>query len=211
MVLKSDKSVETLTIDGGWLSLDFINTVSDRNETPMFNYLSSYLHVLEWSVKVKILNSDEALQLKELAAREPINSAKSWIRVLEIREMLFRLFQKIITGDKPDDKDQDLFNKWLSKSRSKNKIDFGNPSHLLCSWDIRPGDFDLPLYPIIKSTYDLLLSEKLDRVKECSACGWLFLDKSKNKSRKWCKMDTCGSQEKSKNYYHRKKEQETKN
>jgi predicted RNA-binding Zn ribbon-like protein len=207
---KVDKSIETLTIDGGWLSLDFVNTVSDRNEIPMFNYLSSYLHVLEWSVRVEILNADEELQLMELAAREPINSTKSWVNILELREMLFRLFQRVLNGNKPDGKDLNLFNKWLSKSLSKNKIEIGILLHIQCSWDIRPGDFDRPLYPIIKSAYDLLLSEKLDRVKECGACGWLFLDKSKNKSRRWCKMDTCGSQEKSKNYYHRKKEQEAK-
>jgi len=201
------KSIETLTIDGGWLSLDFVNTVSNRNvEPPQFDYFTSYPIILDWTKRVNLLKTSEAKILEKYALEHPIESAKSWIRALEAREMLFTIFQCIVNSKTPPAREQSLFNTWLSRSLRKSQVEFGNgTSSVRASWNIAPEDLDKPIYPIIKSAYDLLLGGQLHRIKECGTCGWLFLDKSKNRSRKWCNMDTCGSQQKSKNYYHRKK------
>jgi predicted RNA-binding Zn ribbon-like protein len=50
------------------------------------------------------------------------------------------------------------------------------------------------------------VSHKLDRVRSCQGdtCGWLFLDMSKNRSRRWCSMSDCGNTAKARRYYHRK-------
>jgi predicted RNA-binding Zn ribbon-like protein len=59
--------------------------------------------------------------------------------------------------------------------------------------------------PVIYSAYELLLADKLNRIKECTNCGWLFLDTTKNGTRRWCSMNTCGSIVKAKEWYHRNK------
>ncbi|MEZ5872582.1 MAG: CGNR zinc finger domain-containing protein [Nitratireductor sp.] len=41
------------------------------------------------------------------------------------------------------------------------------------------------------------------RVKLCANCGWLLLDKSRNRSRTWCDMAVCGNREKAKRHYYR--------
>ena len=41
---------------------------------------------------------------------------------------------------------------------------------------------------VVCSTVDLLLSNQLDWVRQCKGCGWLFYDKSRNRSRRWCMM-----------------------
>ena len=46
--------------------------------------------------------------------------------------------------------------------------------------------------PIAYAAWELLTSGPLDRVKRCHACPWLYLDQSKNGSRRWCSMDDCG-------------------
>lgn len=201
---QKQRSINALTMDGGWLSLDFVNTIADRNELHIFDYLSSYSHILDWSSLLNILTEAEIKSLRKLAIQKPKSAATKWIQALEVREMLFRLFQRILNGDNPNVKDQITFNKWLSKSLRHTKINF-EARNILTSWNNLPTDFDQPIYRIIKSAYDLLISDKVDRIKECSACGWLFLDKSKNKCRKWCNMETCGSKEKSRSYYHRQK------
>jgi predicted RNA-binding Zn ribbon-like protein len=63
------------------------------------------------------------------------------------------------------------------------------------------------LAPIVKSAADLLLSDMLDRVKQCEGdpCGWLFLDTSRNRSRRWCSMEDCGNRAKARRFYQRKK------
>jgi predicted RNA-binding Zn ribbon-like protein len=63
------------------------------------------------------------------------------------------------------------------------------------------------LGPIAWSAAELLTSEQLPSLRECAgeACGWLFLDLSKNHSRRWCAMNDCGGREKARRYYQRKK------
>ena len=43
---------------------------------------------------------------------------------------------------------------------------------------------------------ELLTSPQLSRLKKCAGCPWVFLDQSKNLSRRWCAMDDCGTHEK---------------
>jgi len=48
-----------------------------------------------------------------------------------------------------------------------------------------------------------------ERMKICGNCGWLFIDRSKNKSRAWCDMAVCGNRAKASRHYRRKKKEET--
>jgi predicted RNA-binding Zn ribbon-like protein len=61
---------------------------------------------------------------------------------------------------------------------------------------------------VVKSAGDLLISGELDNVRVCSApdCQWLFLDTSKNHSRRWCDMKGCGNRAKVRRHYERKKQ-----
>ena len=64
-----------------------------------------------------------------------------------------------------------------------------------------------PLRPIVRSAAELLVSDQLDRVRECDGarCTWLFLDQSRNRSRRWCSMETCGNRAKARRHYRRTK------
>jgi len=50
---------------------------------------------------------------------------------------------------------------------------------------------------------DILVTAELDRIKKCEGedCDQLFIDESKNKSKKWCDMAHCGMLRKSKTFY----------
>ncbi|HSH12932.1 MAG TPA: CGNR zinc finger domain-containing protein, partial [Desulfurivibrionaceae bacterium] len=63
------------------------------------------------------------------------------------------------------------------------------------------------LWPIVRSAAELLTSEKLERVGQCAgdSCGWLFLDTSRNRSRRWCEMEHCGNRAKARRHYRRQK------
>ncbi len=56
------------------------------------------------------------------------------------------------------------------------------------------------LGPISLSAMTTLLQADLTRIKQCQGekCGWLFLDTTKNKSRRWCEMEVCGNRAKQK-------------
>jgi len=67
--------------------------------------------------------------------------------------------------------------------------------------------FEAPLWPIARSAAELLASEQVHFIRNCSSktCQWLFLDTSKNHRRRWCDMKLCGNRAKVRRFYTRKK------
>ena len=57
------------------------------------------------------------------------------------------------------------------------------------------------------SALRLLADEEISRMKICGSCGWLFLDRSRNRSRTWCDMAVCGNRVKASRHYHRRKKE----
>lgn len=56
----------------------------------------------------------------------------------------------------------------------------------------------------VRSLLGLLALPDPRRLKACGHCGWLFLDRSKNRSRFWCDMAVCGNRTKASRHYRRK-------
>ena len=75
------------------------------------------------------------------------------------------------------------------------------------AWPGFAEELESLIWPVAKSAADLLTSERLERVRECAGgtCGWLFIDASKNHSRRWCDMRDCGNAAKAKRHYHKKR------
>jgi len=69
---------------------------------------------------------------------------------------------------------------------------------------------DRPLWPVARAAADLLQSEQLERVGECAddrGCGYLFLDTSRNHSRRWCSMESCGNRAKARSHDRRTRQE----
>jgi predicted RNA-binding Zn ribbon-like protein len=56
---------------------------------------------------------------------------------------------------------------------------------------------------MITDAADLLVSEEMRNARQCGECDWLFLDRSRNGRRRWCKK-ACGDRVKSRRYYGRR-------
>jgi predicted RNA-binding Zn ribbon-like protein len=52
-----------------------------------------------------------------------------------------------------------------------------------------------------RSALRLCAAPERERIRVCAACGWLFLDRSKNRSRQWCDMLVCGNRAKARRHY----------
>jgi len=76
-------------------------------------------------------------------------------------------------------------------------------------WSLSCGDEGAApiLAPVIRAAADLLTSPDAGRVRECGSdtCSWLFLDRSKNGTRRWCDMAVCGNRAKARRHYAREK------
>src|SRR5262249_37765061 len=64
-------------------------------------------------------------------------------------------------------------------------------------------DLTDPISAIVVSAVELLTSPRLASIKRCAECDWLFLDASKNGTRRWCKS-TCGNRVRSRERYDRR-------
>lgn len=91
-------------------------------------------------------------------------------------------------------------------SRKKAALDDDSlPAAFQLAWQSSDLDLSLPCWPIVYSASQLLASNRLDRVRQCAGddCGWLFLDTSRNHSRRWCDMADCGNRAKARRHYRR--------
>lgn len=59
---------------------------------------------------------------------------------------------------------------------------------------------DRALGELAAALYRASITQDLSRLKTCKACGFAFYDVTKNRSRVWCEMSSCGSQQKAKAY-----------
>lgn len=190
------------------LCLDFANTVSWHNGDSPIERLLNYDKLLEWSRNAGILSIPQEKKLLEKANRLPNQAEKSLEEAIELREAIFRLFRSIAAGQMADSFDIAILNKYLTKAYSLAEI-IPRDSKFALTFRNGENELDYMLWPIVQSAINLLLLGNLNRVKQCEGdpCGWLFLDSSRNKSRRWCSMADCGNREKARRHYRKKSNQ----
>ena len=194
-----------LPLIGGPLCLNFTNTAHGRGTGDHTDNLVDYSALIAWSRHAEAIGADEADQLLATAARHPRAAEAVRRRAIELRERLHRCFLALNHGSRPEAEDLAGINEELTHAlpHVRLKPDGGGFSW---AWDDQPA-LDRVLWPIVRSATQLLTAPELPRVKQCAGrgCSWLFLDTSKNGSRRWCEMEVCGSRAKARAYYARRK------
>lgn len=199
------RSIATLPLDGGALGFHFINTVNAWRGPHIYEYLYSYGELMLWCEKVKILTPAHRKLLLQYADQH-IEEAETVLHKLKkVRETLYQLFSAVAAMEDIPDTVLERFNRVLHPALS-HIIFFPTPAGIQQGWKEDHKDLMYPVYPVMKSAYDILTQEDRTRIKECETCGWIFLDQTKNNKKRWCSPLTCGTMDKSKRYYHRKKD-----
>jgi len=203
------RSASNLELIGGWLCLDFANTLSTRLEGGR-EYLTGYAELVAWGQHAGVLTDEEVARLLDRAARHRKLGAAALERAIAARETIYRIFTAVAAGRKPEFDDLAALNVSLRQTLSRLEVVPASGGYAW-GWTQHGADLDRVLWPVSRSAADLLTSGDLGRVRECArpGCDWLFVDISKNRSRRWCSMNTCGSRVKARRHYRRvKKSQE---
>ena len=194
---------QSLKLVGGRLCLDFINTVDCRNSDHPSEVLSTYPRLVSWSQHANILTENQARNLLQEASLHPADARAALERAVTIREALYRIFLAIASHHSPKATDTEILNEELSAAMAHMRL--LKPSNPTEPWTytFEESRLDQMLWPITHSAAELLTSKWLDRICECQGqnCGWLFVDMSRNRSRKWCDMKDCGNVAKAKRHY----------
>ena len=196
---------------GGVPCLDFVNTLAWRLTDHPAEYLGSYGDLLAWGRQAGLLAPDETGVLSGWAATHPEEARATLSRAVALREAVHRVLAAAIAGEPQDEGALEgamsTLNRELSVALSRLRVAPAAGDAYVWAWERGGGLLQRPLWPVARSAAELLTSAKLDRVKVCGGegCGWMFLDESRNASRKWCESRDCGNRERVRQYLARKK------
>ncbi len=148
------------------MALDFANTLGG-DQGGDDEWLHSDEDVARWADLVGLDGAKPA----------PLNRARA------LREVIYDVFAPIAAGEEPPQHALDALAVAEREALARATL-------TATDWEWYDGN---PLWPVTQAAVDLLRSELLDRLKQCEGCRWLYLDASRNRSRRWCSMADCGT------------------
>jgi predicted RNA-binding Zn ribbon-like protein len=185
--------IRDLPVVAGDLALDFANTVDDPLGPERHDHIATYHGLLSWSLRMSLLTESEADRLLRTAA--PRRATAVVRQAHSLREAI-NLTAGSVADAGPLEGWEEL-RPFVATAVARVEL-----------VDLQPvWRFELlesPLWPVAHAAYTLLTGPRAGRIKRCTGCPWLFVDQSKNGSRRWCSMEICGTSEKVRRYVSRR-------
>ena len=191
-------------LDAGAVCLDFANTRGTSGE-----HLADYADLVAFAAQAHLLTREDADWLRAEAQRDRVSAEGVLVRAKRLRASISSIFTAIAAGKKPREHDVEQLNFELAATLQHARVvatgceDSGG-----YRWGWSGRNPDAPLWAISRSAADLLVDDARRRlVRQCGAseCSWLFLDTTRNRSRQWCSMRSCGNREKARRHYQRRR------
>lgn len=205
-----------LPLVGGHPALDLVNTLergAPLDGEPPYDFLSDTSALLRWTVRAGLIGDAEANRAGRAWRDDPAAAHAGLAAVRDIREGLHLvMLAAILPADGgaaggpggPVAGDPiaagaalvGLHERWSgAAARATLVLDRGDPPQVRLVYGTVPA----MLIPdrVADAALDVLRTADLTRVRRCpvheGGCGWLFLDQSRNASRRWCRMADCGT------------------
>jgi predicted RNA-binding Zn ribbon-like protein len=203
MVVRNRMDEYLFDFDAGELCLDFANTNEwHASENPV-EHLNSFVDLISWGEQARLISAEAAESLRQQAFEGPEKTMPAFEGAIRLREAVYRIFSRRYAGEPvPTDALKEL-NFVVQQALAHLQL---IPEDGRMVWEWTPGNqgIDIILWSVGRSAAELLTSEKADWVRECEddrGCGYLFIDQSKNHSRRWCSMESCGNRAKARRHY----------
>ncbi len=175
---------------GGHPALDLVNTLDwrFRKEGPE-ELLKSYSDLLRFAGESGLLKPGQIRRPRKTTA------GKALKRCVELREAI----AQILYRRTPPTAALETLERLIQAARNQQQLRWREGR---LTWNWKKLDAKLPLWALSLSASDLLSSGDMHRVRECDnpECRWLFLDTSKNHTRRWCDMKVCGNRMKARRF-----------
>jgi predicted RNA-binding Zn ribbon-like protein len=202
--METATDVTRMRLVGGNLALDFVNSRSGPvGGAPDDDALTSYADVVAWGRYVGNLSEAEAAALRRLARDDPDGAEAAFRHCLQVRECLDDVFREIAQGRRPSRRALAELRDHERDALGSAELEPGEAGPYGWSWR-RDRSLLRPVRPVVHAAVTLLTAGPLDRIKGCGTCRFLFLDESRNRSRRWCSMEDCGTAEKIRRYVARR-------
>jgi predicted RNA-binding Zn ribbon-like protein len=212
----TESAASGVKLVGGDPALDFVNTVGGRTRVGARrrslvrdDKLDDYRDLVAWALHAGLLGEAAARRLLGTAQRRPREAARVFGRAGRLREALHRVLRSLMDGRLSEAADLAVLNAELGAVRRRERL---APAPEGLRWQLEAGSdrLDSVLRAIGRAAAALLASPDIARLRECAGdgCGWLFLDRSKNRSRQWCTMEDCGNVSKVRRFRQRLRKRE---
>jgi predicted RNA-binding Zn ribbon-like protein len=184
------------------LCLSYANTLSWRGSDVPVDKLADFADLLSWlasSAGLLVHRFDEAAKW---SSSHPEEAARLFVEAIAAREAIYCIFSALASGNGARDQDLDVLNRGLETAPMRTRLARARRGY---AWRAEVAEVSAPalLAPILWSAGDLLVKNVHERIRQCAneKCLWLFLDESKNGTRRWCDMTSCGNRAKARRHY----------
>ncbi|MEU4422138.1 ABATE domain-containing protein [Actinoplanes sp. NPDC024001] len=175
-----------LELFGGIACLDFANTLDGRATARPEESLRSYADLSDWSAYAGLIDPATAARLQRRGTDADLRTA------VVLREAIFEVFAAVGRKQTAPTAALATVQSHYAEAMAAARLVPTEPGY---DWQFTGDDPARAWWPAAVSAIRLLTDGPLNRVKVCAAqagCIGLFLDTSKNRSRRWCTMDGCG-------------------
>src|ERR1700746_1340749 len=189
---------------GGNLALDFANTVSFRL-TDATERLVDYNHLVVFGTQSGVYSFPE--RLFTISGRSPGLGKSALQKAIQFREHLYAIFTAGVEHRTIPGNALGWLNFIVSEADDPQRLLYPD-RRFVREWVYLDSYLESVLWPIARAAADLLTSDEIQNVRICADkdCGWLFVDRPKNRRRRWCDMKVCGNRVKARRHYQRIRE-----
>jgi predicted RNA-binding Zn ribbon-like protein len=197
------RSPTVLDFIGGHPALDLANTLGGaRGAEPDEDYLGDYDDVVVWTARAHVIDGAVGERLAATARRRPDDADRALARTHALRAAVVAVFGAVAEGDEPPPGALDDLLGFHAEAIERGRLAPDGDAFEV-TWET--DDPERVIWPLALSAVDLLREGPLSRVKLCADCCWMFLDLSRNHSRRWCSMNHCGGRRKMQRYRARRR------
>lgn len=191
---------------GGDIAADLANTTSNRySPETLHEHIQTYADLVEFARQGGILRPVIARKLIAEAEHHSEKATQIYRRTVALREAIWGALSRIAAGKEPAAEDVALISREAADALGHGVMTKTGEGF---EWSWPDDDLARPLWPIARAASELLMSgERRAQVRECAddTCAWLFVDRTKNHSRRWCDMNGCGSRNRVREFRQRQK------
>jgi predicted RNA-binding Zn ribbon-like protein len=178
------------------LVLAFVNTLYPRPVATRQDGLASFEALVAWGRTAHLLSAAAADRLVAEGRRHPQQAAAAAARARGLREAIHGVATAVERGRSPAAGDLQTLATWLADACAHGRLALHEGRlHWVATDEVA---LDAVGWEVARAAGRLVTSDRIRRVRTCAAddCGWLFLDDTRNRSRRWCDMKTCGNRAK---------------
>jgi len=186
----------------GHVCLDYANTLSWRGRETPAEKLYDLADVIGWIEIAAGMAGPATREIRDWSREHRKKAARMFAEAITMREVIFRIFSAFAAGEAVRSADFDALRRALADAPGRCDLASLEGRY---AWRIERLDPAMPalLAPVLWSAGDLMLAAGQRLIRRCANpdCLWLFVDESRNGTRRWCDMTSCGNRAKARRHY----------